>query len=75
MHSTTVDLFRTSSPHVTLRFDADTAVAAETAAVRYLAETGVPGRVAGKTRHEHEAWQVRDDGCGPYCAACGQAFG
>lgn len=23
--------------------------------------------------HHHEAWQVRDDGAGPYCAACGHA--
>lgn len=21
--------------------------------------------------HEHEKWQIQDDGCGPYCAACG----
>ncbi len=21
--------------------------------------------------HQHEQWQIRDDGCGPYCAACG----
>lgn len=27
---------------------------------------------AARPDHQHEAWQIRDEGTGPYCAACGQ---